>query len=293
MLQRSMRTEAVRSVFHEGELAVQRRAGVGGEAAQLARMLGPAELHGGFARFLQARTFAALTARDGGGRLWISPLTGPAGFLEPTSPTTLQVHAAPLAGDPLERIAAGQPAGLLAIEFASRGRVRINGTLAAVGGGGLTIDVAQAYGNCPKYISPRVLERVPVAGEPVRHGSDLAAADIELIRRADTFLIGTTHPVRGNDASHRGGPPGFVQVDADGISWPDFPGNNLFNTLGNLEIDPTAALLFADFATGRTLQLSGRARVEWVADDVSDRRVRFVPEAVVAGPLLGVRSLEG
>ena len=47
------------------------------------------------------------------------------------------------------------------------------------------------------------------------------------------------------------------------VEWPDFPGNNMFNSFGNLEIDPTAALLFIDFESGRTLQLSGRAVVDW------------------------------
>jgi hypothetical protein len=38
----------------------------------------------------------------------------------------------------------------------------------------------------------------------------MATDDIELIRSADTFFLGTTHSERGNDASHRGGPAGFV-----------------------------------------------------------------------------------
>ncbi len=97
--------------FHGGELAVQRQAGVAGLAARLSGMLAPAELRGGIARFLADRTFAALTARDQAGRLWISPLTGPAGFLSPTSASTLTVHAVPVAGDPLHALPAGQPAG--------------------------------------------------------------------------------------------------------------------------------------------------------------------------------------
>ena len=62
--------------FHAGELAVQHRAGVEAQAARLVRMLEPVELDGGIARFLADRTFAALTGRDGGGQLWVTPLTG-------------------------------------------------------------------------------------------------------------------------------------------------------------------------------------------------------------------------
>jgi hypothetical protein len=78
--------------------------------------------------------------------------------------------------------------------------------------------------------------------------------------------------------------------------WPDYAGNNMFNTLGNLAVDPAAALLFPDFATGRTLQLSGGAVTEWTApgapgdDAATGRIVHFTPDQVVAGRLLRVRA---
>ncbi|SDN42395.1 pyridoxamine 5'-phosphate oxidase family protein [Actinacidiphila guanduensis] len=288
--------------FHEGELAVQRRAGVAQDAARLTGMLAPAQLRGGVTRFLAERTFAAVTARDGGGRLWISPLTGPTGFLDVTSPTTLDVHALPAAGDPLHDVLQDPPgdlpAGLIAVEFAIRRRLRINGTVSGTDGG-LRVEVEQAYGNCPQYIQARRLRAapsVPDTGEPVRHGTALTAEDTALIRGADTFLIGTAHPTRGNDASHRGGAPGFVRVEDGQLWWPDYWGNNMFTTLGNLQTDPAAALLFLDFATGRTLHLSGRATLEWTDpgapgdDDGTGRRVRFTPEHLVAGRLLPLRA---
>jgi predicted pyridoxine 5'-phosphate oxidase superfamily flavin-nucleotide-binding protein len=285
--------------FHDGELAVQQRAGATAATARLSGMLAPAELRGGLTRFLAARTFAALTARDPAGRLWISPLTGPAGFLAATTATTLTVHAAPLAGDPLRTPPAGQPVGLLVIEFATRRRVRLNGTLTAADSSTLRIDVEQAYGNCPQYIQQRALGPGPTAGQapgPVRHGTALTQRDVDLVRRADTFLIGTAHPARGSDASHRGGPPGFVRAEDGHLWWPDYPGNNMFNTLGNLAVDPAAALLFCDFATGQTLHLSGTAAADWTApgipgdDGGTGRRVRFTPRALAAGRLLPLRA---
>ena len=281
--------------YHQGELAVQAQAGVSAAAARLSGMLAPAELRGGLARFLAARTLAAITARDHAGRLWISPLAGPAGFLTVTSPTTLTVHGAPAAGDPLRAMPAGQPVGLLVIEFAARRRVRLNGTLTGAGTNRLRIEVAQAYGNCPQYIQQRSLAPAPPAGPapgPVRYGSTLTRRDEDLIRRADTFLIGTTHPARGSDASHRGGPPGFVRAGNGQLWWPDYPGNNMFNTLGNLAVDPAAALLFCDFATGDTLQLTGTAALRWTGTGVpgddggTGRRVLYTPKALVAGRLL-------
>jgi hypothetical protein len=63
--------------------------------------------------------------------------------------------------------------------------------------------------------------------------------------------------------SHRGGRPGFVRVDADVLTIPDFRGNRYFNTLGNMLAYPRAAMLFLDFTTGDLLHLQGAAEVSW------------------------------
>ncbi|MCV6975296.1 pyridoxamine 5'-phosphate oxidase family protein [Mycobacterium bourgelatii] len=186
-----------------------------------------------------------------------------------------------------------QPVGLVVIDFATRRRVRINGILAATSGG-LAVDVEQAYGNCPQYIHSRHLAvSVPSSAEDsveTLRSNQLHQRDIELVHAADTFFLGTTHPESGNDASHRGGPASFVHAAPDHLWWPDYPGNNMFNSFGNLAIDPTAALLFVDFRSGETLQLSGTATVRWDAGSVggevgkdppTGRRVVFAPQQVI------------
>jgi predicted pyridoxine 5'-phosphate oxidase superfamily flavin-nucleotide-binding protein len=285
--------------FHDGELAVQRRAGVQAQAARLRGMLEPVELRGGIVTFLADRTFAVITGRDAADRLWTSPLTGQPGFLQASSPTTLTIHAALPSGDPLHRLGAGQPVGLVVVEFATRRRVRINGFLARVGADQLVVEVEQAYGNCPQYIHQRrVVPDAPGAsGQDSRNGTALREEDAELIRSADTFFLGTTHPERGNDASHRGGPAGFVHVEGNELWWPDFPGNNMFNSFGNLFVDPSAALLFVDFGTGNVLQLSGTAAVRWDAPAARDeghtgRIVEFTPAQVIATVVPGLAETD-
>ena len=100
------------------------------------------------------------------------------------------------------------------------------------------------------------------------------------------------HPTRGADASHRGGASGFVRVDGADLWWPDYAGNNMFTSMGNIAANPDAALLFVDFATGATLHLSGTATLEWIApgdpgdDGDTGRRVRFRQvRSVAATPL--------
>src|SRR5262249_33115503 len=153
---------------------------------------------------------------------------------------------------------------LLAIDLATRRRYRMNGR-GTLDDDGLLVEVEQVYANCPQYIHPRRLEPGQAPSPPGARsvlGAALAARQQSWIAAADTFFIASTHPTRGADASHRGGGPGFVHVlDPARLSFPDYPGNNMFNTLGNLAVEPRAGLVFPDFETGNTLQLSGRATV--------------------------------
>jgi ferredoxin-NADP reductase len=106
-------------------------------------------------------------------------------------------------------------------------------------------------------------------------GSSLSREQRELVQRADTFFIASgfrgsgRSPVFGMDASHRGGAAGFVRIhDARQLVFPDYAGNNHFNTLGNLLMDPRAGLLFVDFERGDLLQLTGRAHIDWDSPEV-------------------------
>jgi predicted pyridoxine 5'-phosphate oxidase superfamily flavin-nucleotide-binding protein len=252
--------------FHSGEPAVQRRAEVEAQASRLSRMVGTGELCGGVAALLEVAPFAAITARDRNGRLWISPLTGPRGFLAARTPTTLAITSELPGTDPVHGLEMGQPVGVVVMDFAAKRRARINGTLTATDRDVLEVDVAQAYGNCPQYIRPRRLdsENQSAAADFVVHrGESMDDDDVEPVGSADTFFLGIAHPERSNDASRRGGPAGLVHADHYSVEWPDFAGNNMFNSFGNLAVDPTAALLFVEFETGRSLHLSGRATLQW------------------------------
>lgn len=69
------------------------------------------------------------------------------------------------------------------------------------------------------------------------------------------------------DPSRRAGVAGFVRVlDECTLAWPDYPGNNRFNNIGNLIMDPHVGVLFVDFAAGSLLQMTGRAQPDWAPD---------------------------
>ena len=277
--------------FHEGEIATQRRAGVEADAKRLEVMLDSPRLSHGATRFLASQRFVALTGRDRDGFLWTSPVVSEPGFLVGRD-DILSLSKTPRAGDPLHEMPIGQQVGLIAIDFATRRRVRVNGKLLGADDTGLTVGVDQAYGNCPQYIHRRAIDVGGFTGSPSTHARRvtlLHPSDQAMIVASDTFFLGTTHPSRGNDASHRAGPVGFVRVDSPNrLWWPDFPGNNMFNSFGNLAVDDQAALLFVDFVTGASLHLSGTARVRWATPDASGddggvgRSVVFSVDAVVA-----------
>jgi uncharacterized protein len=263
---------AAPSVFHAGELAQQRAAGVAEHAARLAPMLRE-HLTEQQRDFFPSLPFIIVGSVAPGGQPSASLLAGPPGFAWSPTPGTLRVDALPLTGDPLgQSLQPGSALGVLGIQPHTRRRNRVNGRVVKHDGAGVTIAVDQAFGNCPKYIHPRELvyaEREPGASQTVGAlGPELVSA----IAAADTFFIASTHPeaaatslvrAHGVDVSHRGGPPGFVFFTGpDTFIVPDYRGNNLFNTLGNLQLDARTGLLFVDTANGNLLQVSATARIE-------------------------------
>ncbi|MCX4719460.1 pyridoxamine 5'-phosphate oxidase family protein [Streptomyces virginiae] len=268
-------------VYHWGSLAVQERVGVRGPAEHVGRSIGTG-IRDVAAAFLELQPHLVVGAADGLGRMWASLLTGPPGFVRATGPHRISVVGAVPAGDPLAEASAtdGTRIGTIALDPRTRRRMRLNGTLAATPRG-FAVEAEQVFANCPKYLQRRQpLELVEEGVGVMSRGDALTPGQVRAVRRADTFFIATTAEADGVDASHRGGLPGFVEVLSPvELAWPDYAGNAMFLTLGNLTVDPRAGLLFPDWESGAVLQLTGRARTEFGAD--GSRRTRFRVESVV------------
>jgi predicted pyridoxine 5'-phosphate oxidase superfamily flavin-nucleotide-binding protein len=146
--------------------------------------------------------------------------------------------------------------------------MRVNGR-STPEGAGLRIVTDQVYSNCPKYISRREVESyTPAAEAPVvRHSVELDADQRAAIAAADTFFVATADADGNADASHRGGNPGFLRVlSPTRLRWPDYRGNSMFMTLGNIEVNPRCGILIPDWSTGATLQLTGTAELIWASE---------------------------
>ncbi len=253
------------STYHSGELEVQARAGVQHQAGRVGKIISPA-IPLAAQEFLCHQPIVVLSSVDTRGQVWVSMLTGKPGFLHATNDRVVAIDSAVPEHDPLrENLQANPNIGVLAIEFATRRRMRVNGR-GELRDNSVMIYAEQVYSNCPKYIQAREWELsdiTPQASNTSR-SSALTMPQQAWVKQADTFFIGSFHPQSGADASHRGGNPGFVTVlDEKTLLWPDYIGNNMFNTLGNITAYPQAGLLFVDFDKGATLQLTGTAKVIW------------------------------
>jgi len=253
--------------FHVGELEAQRLAGQspGGHGIREAMP----DQH---RLFFQALPYAVLGGLDLAGQPVATLISGPPGFISAPNPLTLSVATSLDPRDPVAgALAPGAPYGLIGVDFATRRRNRANGRVAAVAPAGYWLVVDQSFGNCPQYIQQR---EVRVTPRPPGGLERLAGVDAEAarqVRAADTLFVTTaaTGPNGGLDVSHRGGRPGFVKVEGDRLTVPDYRGNRYFNTLGNMLAYPRASALFINFETGDVLHLQGRVEIAWGADEAS------------------------
>lgn len=279
------------NVFHEGERRVQQLAGETQEADRIGPMIS-ANIPAGAIPFLQEQSLLILAILDNGA-MWCLPIAGKSGWMS-TTRKTIHLDLNQTIGSVDERILSAadhqQLVGGITLDFATRRRLRMNGRLKRVTPDGLLITVAEAYPNCPKYITQRTLvwsDNSPQS--PSLEGESLTDELRDAIRKTDTLFVATQHPERGLDASHRGGDPGFVECPSDKtLRIPDYAGNNLFNTLGNLEVDSRVGILVPRFNGRGSIAISGTATVHYE----DEGRIRWMTVTVQRWALLYLPAME-
>ncbi|MEP2471590.1 MAG: pyridoxamine 5'-phosphate oxidase family protein [Paracoccaceae bacterium] len=220
--------------------------------------------------FFADQQLVVLSALDTAGHPWPFLRSGPQGFMTSPSPGMLCITSRPTAFErPDLDLTVGAKVSVVGIEFETKRRNRLNGTIAQVEVDTLWIAVDQSFGNCPRYIHVRDDLRAAAPAADLSEGRHLNDRDIAQINAADTCFIASRAPQigadrrAGVDVNHRGGRPGFVHVAKDGrLVIPDYDGNKFFNTIGNILLDSRVSLMFFDFDRGDVLTLSGEAQVE-------------------------------
>jgi len=259
-----------RQSYHAGERYVQERAGERDDALRLEGFTaGPIPVRA--MPFLAEQRMLAVGSVDEHGSVFASVVFGAPGLMSSSDGLTLRLDRTRVEAHdepPWTHLRVGSDVGLLAIELGSRRRLRVNGVVTHMDAARIDVDVHEAYPNCPKYIQRRVpvdAPGVPVSfAQPRTEGSTLDDVRTRLIESADTLFVASRHPERGLDVSHRGGAPGFVRVlTPSRIRVPDYPGNSMFNTLGNFAVDDRAGVVFVDFEGGTLLQMTGKATLQF------------------------------
>ncbi|KAK1975013.1 oxidoreductase FAD-binding domain-containing protein [Colletotrichum cereale] len=158
----------------------------------------------------------------------------------------------------------------LSIDLMTRDRVKFAGRMVAgaVDGGEvqIAVHVEESLGNCPKYLNKKdVTARGSIEKGRVEKGLPLGEGALGVVRRADMLFLTSEHG-GSMDTNHRGGSRGFVRVarnDEGGVDiiYPEFSGNRLFQTLGNLKLNPLVGVVIPDFETSDVLYLTGSASI--------------------------------
>lgn len=259
--------------WHQGEIRIQQRAGSRKRMEHIGSKFIRSYMPDQHRLFFQQLPMIILGAADLSGDIWASVLFGEPGFITSPDERTLVIRTElPICDPVLGQLQVGSRVGLLGIEFSTKRRNRMNGLISSMTDNDMVIVVEQSYGNCPQYIQTKTAGINPHYGNFSRRDfTNLDQIDRTLIQNADTFFIASgfnsdnEDRASGFDVSHRGGETGFVQMDERGrLLVPDYPGNGFYNTLGNLEMNPHAGLLFLDFELGSALHLLVTVEILWL-----------------------------
>jgi ferredoxin-NADP reductase len=132
----------------------------------------------------------------------------------------------------------------------------------------LVTKIDQSLGNCPKYLNQYELQPALVEAKLFSTGSTLPDKGRALVNKSDMFFLSTSAN-KDMDVNHRGGPPGFVRISAPNqIVYPEYSGNRLYQSLGNLLINPKIGITFPDYESGDVLYITGTTDV-LVGEDAS------------------------
>ena len=86
--------------------------------------------------------------------------------------------------------------------------------------------------------------------------------DRAFIERCPMFFVATADAHGYPDCSYKGGLPGFVRVlDESTLAFPDYDGNGMYRSWGNILVNPHVGLLFLDFEKQKRIRVNGTAQV--------------------------------
>jgi uncharacterized protein len=136
------------------------------------------------------------------------------------------------------------------------------------------------YSNSSKELQQRFdSARLADQLERTRRHAELTDDDLAIINAAEFFFAATADRAGRPDCSIKGGNAGFIAIDGPrNISFPNYDGNGMFRSLGNIAENPWIGLLFVVFGDDpKKLRINGRARLT-MADAARPEQMRIEVE---------------
>ncbi|MGB9376235.1 MAG: pyridoxamine 5'-phosphate oxidase family protein [Mycobacteriales bacterium] len=122
-----------------------------------------------------------------------------------------------------------------------------------------------------RYDTRRLADRI----DDVLVSDTISAHDREFIEQRDMFFLATADGQGRPTCSYKGGEPGFVRVlDEHHLAFPNYDGNGMYLSMGNMLVNPHLGMLFIDFERGHRMRLEGIASI-----DLDDPLSADYPEA--------------
>ena len=278
--------------WHEGEIAMAKAMKVPNMDNPTVPMLSPQ-----LANHSRVVPLIAIGTLDKQGRPWTTLWGGEKGISQPIAQGILGVrsqvvtHHDPVVeelvgkegdGTVVREEGVGRMVSGLTIDLETRKRTKLFGRMVA---GALTLredeatdsqqsiaevqlvlKIEQSLGNCPKYLNKKHIEPAASHPELVSDSPQLPQRALDLLSKADLFFLSSANNDLDMDTNQRGGPAGFVRVisnEASGavLCYPEYSGNRLYQTLGNLKVNPVLGICVPDFDTGDMLYLTGTTEV--------------------------------
>lgn len=266
------------SVYHEGEIRIQELMGVRTISDSLSSMI-QKDMSVVAIQFLKALSFSVITFSKETTILHSSIVFGFDSFIKILTKNELLIDLTNRSFIPKE-ILEGKVLniGFIGLDFENKMRIRINGK-GDIKNNQLHLVIDEIYSNCPKYITDRKLKGKLDFSDEIKlyKNSFLEGNSKHILSNTDTFFLSTIHKSKGADISHKGGKKGFLRViSSTKFEFDDFPGNNLYNSIGNIYTNPNINILAIDFFSNDILHIVGTAKI--IQEENNKRKLKILIE---------------
>lgn len=128
------------------------------------------------------------------------------------------------------------------------------------------LDIDEAFTLCRKYMTRSASHALQLHIGP-ESSEALSLEDPwvqSVVAGADTSFLASVAPDGAPDIAHRGGPPGFLEIEVaeQALRWSEYIGDGVFKSAGNIRATGQCALLVPDLASGDAVAITGRAIYE-------------------------------